>query len=110
MGIQVTVLFMKVTLANKLFHLVQDIFGLSEFFQTQEMAEFLENINKVSNLQTGKSETIEQFNKRSNATQLNVGQIALNQRKVFEEGISMKGDSFQDMHIETEQKDNKMRF
>ena len=98
------------TLANKLFHPAQDVFGLSEFSQTQEKAELLEIINKVSNLQNGKSETIEQFNKRSYATQLKERQNALNQSKVFEEAISMIGDSIQDMHKETEEKVNKMRF
>ena len=56
------------------------------------------------------SQTIEEYNKESYATQSKLGQNALIQIKVFEQAINIMGDTTGDMDIEIEQRDNKIQF
>ena len=74
------------------------------------MVEFLEIMRKDSKIQNELSQTVEKYNKESYSTQSKIGQNALFQSQVFEQAIEIMGDSFEDMDIEIEEKDEKIEF
>ena len=74
------------------------------------MAQFIHTIGKHSKVENAKTQTIENYNKKSYATQSKIDQIALVQSKVFEQLINLMGDTIEDTDIEREQKENKIEF
>ena len=74
------------------------------------MAEFIGIIKEHSKIQTGLSQTIEKYNKKSFSTHSKIGKNASIQSKVFEQAIKIKRDNIEDMGMEIEQKDSKIEF
>ena len=80
-------------------------------FSSQQMAEFIEIIlKKDSKVQNEITQTVEKYNKESDSKQSKIGQNAVIQSKVFEQAVNIMRDTFEDMDIEKEQKDNKIEF
>ena len=76
------------------------------------MTECIETVKKDSKVQNEISQAIEKKikNKESCAIQSKQGQIALIESKVFEQALTLMGDTMEDMDIEIEQEDNKIEF
>ena len=74
------------------------------------MTDFIEIIQKDSKIQNDISNIIDKYNKQSYATKSNLGENAIIQSNVYREAINIMGDTINDMDIEKEQKDNKIRF
>ena len=74
------------------------------------MAELIEFLKEDSKVQNEITQTIEKYNKESYSTQSKIRQNALIQNKVFEQAISILGDTIEDKDIEIEQKYTKIEF
>ena len=74
------------------------------------MAEFIEIMEKDSKVQNEIRQTIEKYNKESSSPQSKIGQNALIRSKVFEKAINIMGGTIEEMDMEMEQKDNKIKF
>ena len=74
------------------------------------MAEFKEIIRKKFKVQIKITLTIEKYNKESHSTETKPGQKALLQSKVFEQAIKFTRETIEDLDIEREQKDKKIKL
>ena len=73
------------------------------------MAEFIEIIKKFPKFKTKKHIPLKNAIK-NHPTQSKIGQNTLTQNKVFEQALTIIGDTIEDMDIEIEQKDNKIEI
>ena len=74
------------------------------------MAEYIEIIKEDLMVQNEISHTIESYNKEAYSTQSKTGQNGLVQSKVFEQVVNKMGGTVEDMDIEIEQKDIKLKI
>ena len=74
------------------------------------MAKFIEIFKKDANLQNEISQTIDKYDKESFSARSQISQDALIQSEVFKQVKNIMGETISDMHIELEQKDNKIHI
>ena len=74
------------------------------------MTDFIEIIQKDTKIQNDISNIIDKYNNQSNATRSKLGENAIIQSSIYKEAINIMGDTINDMHLEIEQKDNKISF
>ena len=74
------------------------------------MTDFIEIIQKDTKIQNDILNIVDKFNKQSYTTRSELGRNALIQSSVYKEAINFMGDTYNDMDIEIEQKDNKIIF
>ena len=74
------------------------------------MTDFIEIIQKDSNIQDDISNIIDKYNNQSYAIKSILGQNAIIQSSIYREAINITGDTINDMDIELEEKDNKKSF
>ena len=74
------------------------------------MTDFIEFIQKDTKIQNDISNIVDKYNNQSYATKSILGKNALIQSSIYKKAINIMGDTFNDMDIENEQKDNKISF
>ena len=93
-----------------MFTLVMEKVLFSKSFILQKMTEFKEVIRKGSKVENDISQTIENYNKESYATDSIIKQNAFIKNRVFQQARNIIGDTIEDLHLEIEQKNNKIEL
>ena len=83
---------------------------IEQAFSSQKLSEFEEIIKEDSKVQNETTQTFEEYNKESYSVPPRMGENALLQNKGFEQIINIMGSTIEDMEIEVEQKDIKIKF
>ena len=74
------------------------------------MTDFIEILQKDSEIQNDISNIIDKYNNQSYATRSKLGENPLIQSSIYKEAINIMGDTINDMYVEIKQKDNKISF